>query len=91
MLAYVYTPKGGTANSRRVLINLHGGGFSGCWPACAELESIPIASLVAPLRADHDWWVRLAVREVYAGQQPGARLQGGAPAQVLCRSKGRED
>lgn len=29
----------------RVLINLHGGGFSGCWPACAELESIPIAAL----------------------------------------------
>jgi len=43
--AYVYTPKGGAANRRRVLINLHGGGFSGCWPACAELESIPIASL----------------------------------------------
>jgi len=43
--ANVYTPKGGAANSRRVLINLHGGGFSGCWPACAELESIPIASL----------------------------------------------
>src|SRR4029453_9406404 len=43
--AYVYTPKGAAANSRRVLINLHGRGFSGCWPACAELESIPIASL----------------------------------------------
>jgi epsilon-lactone hydrolase len=43
--AYVYTPKRAVANSRRVLINLHGGGFSGCWPACAELESIPIASL----------------------------------------------
>ncbi|MEO6341116.1 MAG: alpha/beta hydrolase fold domain-containing protein [Caulobacteraceae bacterium] len=45
--AYVYTPKGGVdpRNSRRVLINLHGGGFSGCWPACAELESMPVASL----------------------------------------------
>ena len=43
--AYVYTPKGGVATTRRVLINLHGGGFSGCWPACAELESIPIAAL----------------------------------------------
>jgi acetyl esterase/lipase len=43
--AYVYTPKGGAAATRRVLINLHGGGFSGCWPACAELESIPIAAL----------------------------------------------
>jgi acetyl esterase/lipase len=45
--AYVYTPKAGVlpANRNRVLINLHGGGFSGCWPACAELESIPIAAL----------------------------------------------
>jgi epsilon-lactone hydrolase len=45
--AYVYTPKAGisAANSKRVLIDLHGGGFSGCWPACAELESIPIAAL----------------------------------------------
>jgi epsilon-lactone hydrolase len=45
--AYVYTPKAGVAreNRDRVLINLHGGGFSGCWPACAELESMPIAAL----------------------------------------------
>jgi acetyl esterase/lipase len=45
--AYVYTPKAGisAANHDRVLIELHGGGFSGCWPACAELESIPIAAL----------------------------------------------
>ncbi len=43
--AYVYTPKAGisASNQKRVLINLHGGGFSGCWPACAELESMPIA------------------------------------------------
>jgi acetyl esterase/lipase len=45
--AYVYTPKGGVpeTNRDRVLIDLHGGGFSGCWPACGELESMPIASL----------------------------------------------
>lgn len=45
--AYVYTPKGGVSarNKGRVLINLHGGGFSGCWPGCAELESIPVAAL----------------------------------------------
>ena len=45
--AYVYTPKAGIApaNRNRVLINLHGGGFSGCWPGCAELESIPVAAL----------------------------------------------
>jgi len=46
--AYVYMPKAGIApkNSKRVLINLHGGGFSGCWPGCAELESIPISGLM---------------------------------------------
>ena len=45
--AYVYTPKDGISskNKNRVLINLHGGGFSGCWPSCAELESIPISGL----------------------------------------------
>jgi len=45
--AFVYTPKEGVSarNRERVLIDLHGGGFSGCWPGCAELESIPIASL----------------------------------------------
>ena len=30
---------------KRVLINLHGGGFAGCWPGCSLLESMPIASL----------------------------------------------
>jgi epsilon-lactone hydrolase len=45
--AYVYVPKKGIApgNTKRVLINLHGGGFSGCWPACGELESMPVAAL----------------------------------------------
>jgi monoterpene epsilon-lactone hydrolase len=44
---YVYTPNDGIAdgNKHRVLINLHGGGFSGCWPGCAELESIPVSAL----------------------------------------------
>lgn len=44
---YVYTPESGIAakNKNRILIDLHGGGFSGCWPGCAELESIPIAAL----------------------------------------------
>jgi len=42
-----YAPKAGIkpANRNRVLINLHGGGFMGCFPGCAELESIPIAAL----------------------------------------------
>ncbi len=45
--AYVYTPREGISarNRKRVLIDLHGGGFAGCWPGCAELESIPIAAL----------------------------------------------
>lgn len=43
----VFSPKQGIAseNAKRVLINLHGGGFSGCWPGCSLLESIPIASV----------------------------------------------
>lgn len=45
--ASVYSPKAGVSgrNKDRVLIELHGGGFSGCWPGCAELESRPIADL----------------------------------------------
>jgi acetyl esterase/lipase len=45
--AHVYTPHEGIAaeNRDRVLIELHGGGFRECWPACAELESMPIAAL----------------------------------------------
>jgi acetyl esterase/lipase len=45
---YEYTPRDGISfsNEGRVLVNLHGGGFSGCWPGCAELESIPIAALM---------------------------------------------
>ena len=47
--SFVYTPRGGVAprNANRVLINLHGGGFGGCFPGCAELESLPIAALGA--------------------------------------------
>jgi len=45
---YMYEPKAGIAaeNRHRVLINLHGGGFSGCWPGCAELESMPISAIM---------------------------------------------
>lgn len=45
--AYIYTPKAGVSerNKKRVLVDLHGGGFSGCWPGCAELESIPVSAL----------------------------------------------
>ena len=45
---FVYAPKAslGERNEERVLINLHGGGFSGCWPGCAELESMPVSALM---------------------------------------------
>jgi acetyl esterase/lipase len=45
--AVIYQPAEGIppANRDKVLINLHGGGFSGCWLGCAELESLPITSI----------------------------------------------
>lgn len=43
--AKTFTPKGRAPVKDRVLINLHGGGFTVCWPGCAYLESIPIAAL----------------------------------------------
>jgi acetyl esterase/lipase len=43
---YIYVPQAGVSakNKNRVLIDLHGGGFSGCWPGCAELESMPVSA-----------------------------------------------
>ena len=43
----VYEPKAGIAKANRgkVLINVHGGGFVGCFTECGGLESIPIAAL----------------------------------------------
>lgn len=41
----IVTPKTGEADKARVLINLHGGGFSTCAEGCAMVESIPVASL----------------------------------------------
>lgn len=41
----IFTPKGKPYDRRRVLINVHGGAFQTCWPACAFLESAPIAAL----------------------------------------------
>jgi epsilon-lactone hydrolase len=40
-----FTPKGKAPVKDRLLINLHGGGFTVCWPGCAYLESIPLAGL----------------------------------------------
>jgi monoterpene epsilon-lactone hydrolase len=47
--AYVYTPATGiaAANKDRVLINLHGGGFSGCWLDRAGLMQGQNGSIIA--------------------------------------------
>jgi monoterpene epsilon-lactone hydrolase len=43
----VYQPRAGVAApmSNRVLINVHGGGFRGCFEECGAMESIPVAAL----------------------------------------------
>ncbi len=41
----IIKPQGRPFDRTRLLINLHGGGFSMCADACALLESIPIAAL----------------------------------------------
>jgi acetyl esterase/lipase len=41
----IITPSGKPVDPKRVLINLHGGGFTMCADACAMLESVPIAAL----------------------------------------------
>ncbi|WCT79958.1 alpha/beta hydrolase [Novosphingobium humi] len=40
----IYEPKAGAAKGK-VLINVHGGGFVGCFTECGGLESIPIAAM----------------------------------------------
>lgn len=42
---HLVTPRDGSHDEKRVLINLHGGGFAMCAEACALLESIPVAAL----------------------------------------------
>jgi epsilon-lactone hydrolase len=41
----IVTPKDKPFDTKRVLMNLHGGGFTMCADACAMLESVPIASV----------------------------------------------
>lgn len=43
----IYEPEGGVASEHRdrVIINLHGGGFVGCFVECGGLESIPVAAI----------------------------------------------
>ncbi len=41
----IFTPKNKAYDRRRVLINVHGGAFQTCWPACSFLEAAPIAAL----------------------------------------------
>ncbi|MBO9694591.1 MAG: alpha/beta hydrolase [Sphingopyxis sp.] len=44
---FIYEPKGAKLKlrNRRLLVNLHGGGFVGCFAECGGVESIPIAAL----------------------------------------------
>lgn len=44
---FIYEPKGAKLKLRnqRLLVNLHGGGFVGCFAECGGVESIPIAAL----------------------------------------------
>jgi len=42
--ARIVTPKGGATDRKRILINVHGGGFAWCADACRYLESTPIAA-----------------------------------------------
>src|SRR6185312_319143 len=47
-MVYAQRALHGTATARnkgRILINPHSGAFMGCWPGCAELESIPVSAL----------------------------------------------
>lgn len=41
----IVTPRAGEADASRILINLHGGGFTMCAEGCAMAESIPIAAV----------------------------------------------
>ncbi len=84
---YDYMPSNGVvpANRRRVLINLHGGGFSGCWPGCAEIESIPIAS-VGRIRV-----VSVDYREAPAHTHPAASEDVAAVYRELLESYRAED
>ncbi len=43
----IYEPRAGVskANTDRVLINVHGGGFVACFAECGGMESIPVAAL----------------------------------------------
>lgn len=43
----VFEPKGGVAPAMRgrVMLNVHGGGFVGCFNECGGLESIPVAAV----------------------------------------------
>lgn len=52
----------------------------------SQTHHCSIASLVAPLRSDHDWWVRLAVREAYAVLEHAPHQGGAALARVAQRS-----
>jgi epsilon-lactone hydrolase len=79
---YEYAPTSGISsrNVDRVLINLHSGAFRGCWPGCAELESIPVSSL-GRIRV-----VTIDYREGPANKHPAASRDVAAVYQELLKT-----
>lgn len=53
----LYRPRKGIATETRevLLINLHGGGFRGCFSECGALESIPVAAVFGSLVISIDY------------------------------------
>lgn len=60
----IYEPKTGVeqANRNKLLINLHGGGFVGCFTECGGLESIPVAALTGIRVISIDYRIAPAAR-----------------------------
>lgn len=60
----IYEPRDGIvpAMRNRVLLNLHGGGFVGCFIECGGLESIPIAALTGARVVSVDYRVAPAAK-----------------------------
>jgi epsilon-lactone hydrolase len=76
----VFTPKGVKVDPRRVLINVHGGGFNTCSGACPAMESLPIASLTGFKVVSIDY--RMAPEHVF----PAASEDVEAVYRVLLKS-----
>jgi len=70
----IYEPNGSDAPSRRrqLLINVHGGGFVGCFTECGGLESIPIAAFTGLKVVSIDYRLAPAARFPAASEDVAA-------------------